>query len=320
MNDPELLAAIAACLNGSAFESETKAVESWLNKDPRHQAIYTELAKRDYQTQIAQESAEAKERIFYQVEHRIHRQTQRRRLRIWQCVAAASIVALLAFAGGEWLSRSTTNKHRLLEAQSPKGARSQIVLGDGTRVSLNAGSTLHYPVCFDKKTRTVSLTGEAYFEVAKDANHPFVVEAGGISVNVLGTHFNVRCFENDNSVVTTLLEGSVKVNDVVLKPNQQLIYDKATHTASLREVDAEQYVIWKDGQYYFDSERFANIINELERGFGIKITIQAEELKDQTYSGIFTAEQTLYQILEAFKKHRSFNYHRHENEIRISSQ
>ena len=137
----------------------------------------------------------------------------------------------------------------------PRGGEYNLQLADGTKVYLNAGSSLRYPVRFTGKRREVTLSGEGYFEVAKDSTQPFVVRAGDVDVRVLGTAFNVNAYPEKETVATTLVEGRVQVNyktgQQVIQPGMQLVYDKQNGKVDVSVVDTEVYTSWKDGYYYF---------------------------------------------------------------------
>ena len=131
-----------------------------------------------------------------------------------------------------------------------------LTLSDGTRVYLNAESRLKYPVVFRGTERVVELSGEAYFKVSKDALRPFVVKMNGVNVRVLGTSFNVRSYADEGQVVTTLVEGKVKVNDQDIVAGEQAVYSKNDGKTTVRQVEVEQYVAWQEGTFVFRNERF----------------------------------------------------------------
>lgn len=166
---------------------------------------------------------------------------------------------------------------------TPQGKDFHLVLSDGTRVWVNAGSSLTYPSFFAGDTRSIQLQGEAYFEVAKDAEHPFVVETGTLQTTVLGTSFNVRCYEQEPSHVT-LVEGSVKVahqqESVTLEPGQDAMLGLQGNLTA-RSVDVESFICWKDGMFYFDGVPFRQMMADLGRWYGLNVVFsQASHLND----------------------------------------
>jgi transmembrane sensor len=167
---------------------------------------------------------------------------------------------------------------------TPFGGQYQVTLSDGTKVWLNAASTLKYPARFGSKDRTVSIEGEAYFEVAKNPQHPFhVILPDSSTVSVLGTHFDVMSYNNENSKNITLLEGSVKVQSgigsresVVIKPGQQAIVTKNSELRTQNPVDTDEVIGWKNGLFVFRDAPIESIMRQIERWYDAKV-----EYKDQ---------------------------------------
>lgn len=173
---------------------------------------------------------------------------------------------------------------------TPKGGEYKLILADGTRVWVNSESELKYPVKFTEKTRMVYIKGEAYFEVTPDAEKPFVVQTpDSMLVKVLGTHFNISAYEEDETIATTLAEGKVEVSDgkqtMILEPNQQSIFDKKEKHFTCHTVDPYQYLSWKDGKFIFEKETLENIMERLERWYNIQVFFKSEKVKKLRFSG-----------------------------------
>lgn len=152
--------------------------------------------------------------------------------------------------------------------QTPRGGQYIVKLADGTIVTLNAESTLRFPAVFQGQERKVQLIGEGYFEVTKNKKKPFVIEAGGQKVTVLGTHFNVSAYPESRTVRTTLVEGKVRVNDkVTLVPGQQAI--AFGNQTSVRAVDTEEATAWKDGAFIFGEDNFESAMDMIARWYDI---------------------------------------------------
>lgn len=174
---------------------------------------------------------------------------------------------------------------------TPKGGQYQLVLVDGSKVWLNAASSLRFPTAFIGSIREVELSGEGYFEIAKDASKPFHVKALGQNVEVLGTHFNINAYDNELYTKTTLLEGSVKVKSevgsrksLVLKPGQQSTLRQAQGDMQLTEdADTEQAVAWKNGLMVFHNADAATILREIERWYNVDVEIKGELPKRSFY-------------------------------------
>lgn len=163
---------------------------------------------------------------------------------------------------------------------TPRGGQYQITLADGTLVWLNAASSIRFPVVFTGTERKVTITGEAYFEVAKNAAMPFRVKAAASEIEVLGTHFNVNAYEDEASIRTTLLEGSVKVAatalsvnqlPVLLKPGQQSVISKAGKISIQNDADIEEAIAWKNGRFQFKSADLNSILRQISRWYDVDV-------------------------------------------------
>lgn len=190
-----------------------------------------------------------------------------------------------------------TDKHgnpgtsKLNTVATPRGGKWQVQLPDGTKVWLNAATTLSYPVSFDgQKERQVTLIGEAYFEVSKDKTKPFIVHAEHQDIKVLGTHFNLNAYNDEPAVKTTLLEGSVVVQPLagsngarILKPGQQAVL--ASDNITVNTVNAQATVDWKNDEFRFKNERLNSILRKVSRWYDVDI-IYKDKLKTMpTFSG-----------------------------------
>lgn len=170
----------------------------------------------------------------------------------------------------------------------PRGGEFTMTLADGTRVWLNSESELRFPLQFHSEQRKVELTGEAYFEVTKDAVHPFVVEVRDSKIQVLGTGFNVRSYSEEEQIVTTLVEGTVcfeSIEDrVILKPGEQSILDKEGRLQK-REVEVYPFVAWKEGYFIFRKQRLEDIMAMVSRWYNVEVYFEDDESKEITFSG-----------------------------------
>lgn len=171
----------------------------------------------------------------------------------------------------------------------PKGGEYSLTLADGSRVWLNAETTLRYPVNFSGDRREVELEGEAYFEIAPDALHPFCVLMKRSSVEVLGTHFNVSCYKNEHTWHTTLVEGKVKVNSgdksFLLTPGKQFLEDRMSGVVEVKTVNVSLFTSWKDGRVVFQDERLEDIVGKLARWYDFEIFYADPAIKDLRFGG-----------------------------------
>ncbi len=193
----------------------------------------------------------------------------------------------------------------------PYGNQSKLTLSDNTIVWLNAGSRLVYPTVFKGKTREVLLFGEAYFEVAKNADHPFIVKTSDIQVKVLGTQFNISAYAEDKAIQTVLKEGSVEIrendanlfaNKIILKPNQMASFSKTTNETTLYNVDASYYTLWTKGLLSFDDIDFDKVIKKIERFYNISVDFSKPELRVIRISGKLDLKGDRSEVLEYLEK------------------
>jgi transmembrane sensor len=191
---------------------------------------------------------------------------------------------------------------------TPKGGQYQVTLPDDTKVWLNAASSISYPTAFPGKERNVTISGEAYFEVAQNPGHPFHVKTNGIEVDVLGTHFNINAYTNEGTPTATLLEGSIKVRkalhddpqqeQVILRPGQQAQVNKII---TVENVDADVVLAWKNGLFNFTGSDLPTVMRQLERWYDIEVkfkgTIPSFKFKGKMDRGV-----TLSEMLEMLTK------------------
>jgi len=202
----------------------------------------------------------------------------------------------------------------------PRAGEYSLTLSDGTRVWLNSDSEIRYPVAFGKERRTVFLSGEAYFEVAKDSTRPFIVHVGDNAIEVLGTHFNVVSYKKDE-LYTTLVEGMVKVShngqSVILNPDEQAIIEPETSGIKVREVDASLYVSWINGRYEFRDTELENIAAQLSRWYDVDIRFAAEDLKRKRLAGVIYRDEELGFTIKVVERVANVRFIRENNTIYI---
>ncbi|MEG3655867.1 FecR domain-containing protein [Arenibacter palladensis] len=200
----------------------------------------------------------------------------------------------------------------------PHGRQFDLVLSDGTKVKLNSGSSIKYPVRFlQGQDRKVYLKGEAFFDVTRDKAHPFIVNAEEMNIKVLGTQFNLSFYPEDEDISTVLVEGAVVLykegadmntnTSSQLVPGQRAAWNKVNNTMTIKEVDTNIYTAWKDGYLLFKASTFHSIRSKLERHFNITIEDRSGRLDNQVYTATFRNE-TIEEILEAFKEDTHFEY------------
>lgn len=189
---------------------------------------------------------------------------------------------------------------------TPRGGQYQVVLPDGSKVWLNASSSLHFPTAFIGKDREVELTGEAYFEVAKNKNKPFHVKVDGMQIEVLGTHFNVNAYPDENDIKTTLLEGSVKLKSGsasgLLQPGQQGILDKdpdksGGYQIEIKNANMDEVMAWKNRLFQFDGDGIETIMREISRWYNVDI-VYSGKVPKRSFEGKISRDAPLSDVLK----------------------
>jgi len=187
---------------------------------------------------------------------------------------------------------------------TPRGGQYRLVLPDGSKVWLNAASSIHYPTAFAGKERKVAITGEAYFEVAKNESMPFVVMANGTAVQVLGTQFNVNAYDDEVMVKTTLLEGAVRVTKdaatALLQPGEQAQLTKAGEIKLVHDADIEEAIAWKNGLFQLKSADVPTIMRQMARWYDVAIVYEGG-VPDGHISGKVPRGMNLSKVLEVFE-------------------
>ena len=280
-------------LGGEANETELQQLLQWVNESPSNRSeLFNEK-------DIWEASALLTNSKHYQIETELLRFnktiTGKKKILIpnWVRIAAMLILAI----GTGWLIRDQLiiqfNNNELSELKEivvPKGQMSQVFLADGTRIWVNADSKVTVPAVFSDHERSVTLEGEAFFEVAKDKSRPFHVKTENQLIEVLGTSFNVRAYPGSDFIQTTLKEGKIKLNtpndEIILAPGEQSEMDRLTGKLNIKKVNTNFYDSWKEGRYEFENENLIEVFKLLERWYDIELIYDASQFKNMYFSGV----------------------------------
>lgn len=215
---------------------------------------------------------------------------------------------------------SKAQKSLINTIHTPRGGNYQISLPDGSKVWLNAESSLKFPTYFAGNERKVTLTGEAYFEVAKNEHQPFVVQTSLQEVKVLGTHFNINSYEDEGTTKTTLLEGSVKVSAahgaITLKPGEQSLLNSGQTVPSVVSVDVEHEMAWKNGMFIFKEEPIESIIRKLSRWYNVEIDIKGKP-SGLSFTGAVSRTKNISSVLKIMEGAGDIHFKTEGNRIII---
>jgi ferric-dicitrate binding protein FerR (iron transport regulator) len=237
---------------------------------------------------------------------------------------AAVLLPLVLLTGSYFLLKNAgTQAGAMVHLSVPYGERRELSLPDASTVTLNAGSSLRYEASFGKAVRRVWLSGEACFAVTRDEGRPFVVETEHLSVEVLGTEFNVKAYPGERLSAATLSSGKIRVEtknrqSYVLTPNRQLSYDSRSEQIQIVNVRAGDYLGWKDGRLIFDNLSLPEILPVLERTFGVRIHTDPAVDVSSRYSVKFVQGENLSEIMNVLETTCGFASRREGETIRLT--
>lgn len=296
-----------------ASVDEQRRILDWLDEDPAHRRELLAERKLFDAMLIAGEPARA------------GRGGRRMRLPRWtrEVLRYAAVVLLVAGAGGLYVSRAYDKLTAGANTISvPAGQRVNVVLPDGTKVCMNALSELTYPSAFAGKQRKVQLTGEAFFEVSHDADHPFVVETYACDVEVLGTKFDVEARPATSEFVASLVEGSVKVSDrndpqsrVLLNPSEQVHY--VNRRLVVGRIPEHEGFLWRDGVIAFRDASFMELIRLFEKYYGVHIETRRTDISRTLFTGKIRISEGVDHALWVLQQSADFRFVRNEAKDRI---
>ncbi len=309
---------IAGYLGGTATEAEIRELELWVTESDENRKNYQQFKN------IWEASADlpvSTEAALQKVLKTINRRQYR--ISMWNFAQkAAAILFIPLLIGMLWLTVGKNTEVKIAQVKYNEvvaafGTFARLELPDGSKVWLNSGSSLKYPDKFTGNSRTVFLSGEAYFEVHSDHNSPFHVSTHTLTVTATGTHFNVMEYKNTRFPSVTLLEGKVAVEQVnpksktkttsYLKPDQYLKYDTLSGDINIQTGDTYKHIAWKDGKLVFRNDLFSDIANRISLQYNVDIEIVGDQVKQYRYRATFENE-SLSELLKLLKLSSPFDY------------
>jgi ferric-dicitrate binding protein FerR (iron transport regulator) len=267
--------------------------------------------------------------IAKQKERTVNKQTKSRNI-YSNLAKIAAVVIFLVSLTITWYSINNKYKDNglqidetvnVLTKNTGYGEMSNVTLSDGSNVKMNAGSKICFNEVFSGKTREVNLNGQAFFDVAKNKEKPFVIKAGKVKVTVLGTAFDVKSYDDDEYACITVLRGRVKVNspttEYVITPNEQVIFFKSTGELVKREVNAENFLKWLQQKLYFEKTPVPEMLHQLERWYNVKFKVNDPEILSKTVTGEYV-NNNLKSVLNAFCFSINIEYKINNNVVTLS--
>lgn len=360
LNQPDEL--LVKYFTGMADNAEREQALAWIRNSKENNAYFDELRKvyeasklaqpvNPFQTDASFEKVKARhyKNLALQLQSKDRENSRIFWLELFKYAALIIFLVSLGVVGYRYTKNKPVNDAAGIwnTIEAPYGSRARLTLADGTKVWLNAGSQLRYPSKFAQQHRKVFLTGEAFFDVSKHATKQFIVSTSHLDIKVLGTTFNVKAYSDENTIQTTLVEGSViieerntsglKKNITALKPSETAIYhikdnNPAATLKSREKLEQENhpkqnlevisrinpvvYVSWKDNKWLINGEPLSSLAVKLERRYNVSITISSRELQDYRFSGIIK-DETLDQVLNVIKLSAPISYKIENNVVEL---
>ncbi|MGQ8337768.1 FecR family protein [Sunxiuqinia sp. A32] len=308
-------------INGENLsEKELVEILDWIEGSEKNQQEYEELKKLWVLSGI-NEASPVRYRKFFQ------QQSRTKKFILNEAFMKYAAIFILAFFIGGFSIYLTNQTFQSTvaynEIQVPGGEKSIITLYDGTKVWLNSGTTLKYPSTFEKSERKVFVNGEAFFDVAKNKNQPFVVNANQIDIKVLGTRFNVYAYQDEPEIQVTLEEGAVHTKAISskkwtnVKPGEQAIYNNNTKQLHKKTVNTELFSSWKENLLRFEDAPFKDVIKKMEHWYGVRITLDSSIDTEEAYTMTIKTE-SLREMLNLISKTTQIKYEINENKVLIT--
>ena len=317
----EIEALLPGYLSDDLSDTDRNMVDNWRNESPENELLYQEDLKAWEAISLLNEmdhfnSFEALRKVNSKI-------SQTPSSKWWvaiQRVAAILMLPLLVYSGYVTTQNHTIDKYQgqvmMQTVTSRQGMVTQFALADGTKVWLNSGSELQFPVRFDGNKREVKLKGEAFFEVTKNEKQPFRVNANELKIEVLGTSFNVTSFDGDTQSEVVLVTGKVALSSEnggistdfgTMRSGQRAVYVKEKQKVFKEEVNVDKYIAWRDGDLIFRDDSMEEVVKRLSRWFNVEIAINDPEIKNYIYKATFRNEN-LMQVLNLLKLSAPIDY------------
>jgi transmembrane sensor len=314
---------IVAYLQDELSKDEIEKLATWISMSEKNARFFArvkdiwEASLKDY-SQYAETQKEW-EKLRLKISPDLSKEIDKSRSFIRRFAKVAAILTIGIIAGSIVEKVIVNGNDNVpIISKAPSGSIAEVILPDSSVVFLNSGSELRYSASFRKKARKVFLEGEGMFKVKNAHNSPFVVHTGSYDVTVLGTEFNIRAYKNEKSVETTLQKGSVMISSsgnqdftgkIILKPGEQLVYNKNERTSRVDTVNAMLFTSWKEDVLSFSKLSLQELFLLFERRYNVSIIVENKGILKYHYSGTINKDETIIELLDIIKETLPIEYH-----------
>lgn len=324
MEEKEIYLLITRHLSNQSTREENGFLASWIKASEDNEILFEEIRSvwlADLQP--GHEATEALARLKDRI-RTAEKVKPMRRNRLVYLSAAISVAAILVVILYRFIGQAPAPGIPMLTVETGLKQKKSILLEDGTRIVLAPQSSLVYPSGFDGNQRVVQLQGEAYFEVSKNPHRPFIVRTSELNVKVLGTHFDVNSYADNNATIVSLLEGKVAVTipgensaEYILNPSEQLVFNHLDHRVARNSLDSSSTVGWMSNTLVFRNVRIADAAEKISKLYGVNVVLADAATADTRLYGTFTNE-SLEQVMETLEATGNIRYRIENNKLHIS--
>ncbi len=321
-------------LSGDSSDEDTQRLFFWINSNSENESLFftiKDLYEASAWQQIKKEANTENEWLKIQKTIQNNYTHKKFNYSILKRVLSYAAIFLFGMFATYLITQQTKQsflvssscKSSLTKVVTGKGERTKIILPDGTKVWVNACSSLSYNGNYGNKYRIVHLDGEAFFEVKKDANKPFIVNSMGFNIKAHGTSFDVSAYKEDKKVSAVLVEGSISFrqnnddNQQLIKPGQKIAYSQKENTIRVDNVDTDNYTAWRTGEYRFEQLTFEEVAKRMERIYNINFVFKNSEAKKIPFTGTFFSYESLDKILMVININTAIRFVKNKDTVLI---
>lgn len=311
---------ISKYLNHAATEEELVLLEKWMDESEENREMVLKL-KNDFVLSTLMDKFDG---VVGVIEEKTPDEKRRKHISFRPFLKYAAIVVgvgLFTFSALKYLEHTKMPVYQFLTVE--EGERAKIILADGSEIWLNSNTKISYPDNFNRSNREIILSGEAYFKVAKNKKLPFVINTQNIEVKVLGTEFNVRSYEDDNSIEVQVIKGKVQVRpeesvtDLYLLTDREMLTFNKTTASFIEQTFDSDIENWREGKYMFKNRTLKEIIRQLERIYAVEFIVKDKVLLDEIYYGEINMKDSILKIMEIISFNDRFSYQINNKQITI---